>query len=76
MTSPSIEAVNPIGSGDCLLAGMVDGWLKALSPEDLIRQAFACAVSNALVWDAGAIDLEEVERQRGAVVIEAVTRAE
>ncbi len=27
-TPPPIEAVNPIGSGDSLLAGLVDGWLE------------------------------------------------
>ena len=40
---PRIAAVNPIGSGDCLLAGLVDGWLQptrartALSPRDRLR---------------------------------------
>ena len=53
---PEISAVNPIGSGDCLLAGLVDGWLSGLEPEPLFRHAIACAVANALVWDAGAID--------------------
>ena len=29
---PEIKVVNPIGSGDSLLAGMVDGWLSGLDP--------------------------------------------
>ena len=33
VTPPKITAVNPIGSGDCLLAGLVDGWLSRLEPE-------------------------------------------
>jgi tagatose 6-phosphate kinase len=66
---PKIVAVNPIGSGDCLLAGLVDGWLSGLEPEPLLRRALACAVANALVWDAGAIDREEVERRQEAVQI-------
>ena len=57
---PKIEVVNPIGSGDSLLAGLVDGWLNRLEPEPLFRHAIACAVANALVWDAGAIEPGEV----------------
>ncbi len=71
-TPPAIESVNPIGSGDCLLAGLVDGWLSDRDAESLIRRAVGCAVANALVWDAGAIDPEEVARQAEAVTLEPV----
>jgi len=74
VTPPAIEPVNPIGSGDCLLAGLADAWLSGLPPEGLLRHAFGCAVANALVWDAGAIDPEEVARQRDAVFIEPLPR--
>jgi 1-phosphofructokinase family hexose kinase len=59
---PKIQAVNPIGSGDCLLAGLVDAWLSGLENEAVLRRGLACAVANALVWDAGAIDPQEVRR--------------
>lgn len=71
-TPPEIDAVNPIGSGDCLLAGLVDGWLAGLGPDGIFRRAIACAVANALVWDAGAIDPAEVKRQEEAIVLEPV----
>jgi 1-phosphofructokinase family hexose kinase len=71
---PRIEPVNPIGSGDCLLAGLADGWLSGLGPDDLLRHAFACAVANALVWDAGAIDPAEVRRRHDAVQVEPLAR--
>jgi fructose-1-phosphate kinase PfkB-like protein len=70
---PRIDAINPIGSGDSLLAGLVHGWLKNMEPPALIRHALACAVANALVWDAGAIDPEEVARQTGAVEVVPIT---
>ena len=75
VTPPAIAAVNPIGSGDCLLAGLADGWLAGREPDDLVRHAFACALANALVWDAGSIDPAEVRRQRDALTLESVTRA-
>jgi 1-phosphofructokinase family hexose kinase len=71
-TPPAIEPVNPIGSGDSLLAGLADGWLSGRDPESLLRRAVACAVSNALVWDAGAVDPEAVRAIEGQVVVEAV----
>jgi 1-phosphofructokinase family hexose kinase len=71
---PKITAVNPIGSGDSLLAGLVDGWLNGLEPESLFRHAIACAVANALVWDAGAIDLAQMAGHRDAITIEPMTR--
>jgi 1-phosphofructokinase family hexose kinase len=67
---PKIAAVNPIGSGDSLLAGLVDGWLSGLEPEPLFRHAIACAVANALVWDAGAIDLSRVAEHRESIAVE------
>ncbi len=69
---PRINPVNPIGSGDCMLAGLVDGWLSGLEPEPLFRHAVACAVANALVWDAGAIEITEVARWRDQVVVESL----
>jgi tagatose 6-phosphate kinase len=67
---PKVDPVNPIGSGDCMLAGLVDGRLANLEPEALLRRAVASAVANALVWDAGAIDLEEVRRLEESITIE------
>jgi tagatose 6-phosphate kinase len=69
---PKIEVVNPIGSGDSLLAGLVDGWLDGLEPQTLIRHAVACAAANAIVWDAGAIDPPEVRRLENEVIVEPV----
>jgi tagatose 6-phosphate kinase len=67
---PEIKPVNPIGSGDSVLAGLVDGWLNGLEPEPLFRHAVACGVANALVWDAGAINPVEVARWSSQVVVE------
>ena len=71
---PKIEVVNPIGSGDSLLAGLVDGWLNNLEQEALFRHAVACAVANALVWDAGAIDPATVSRLEHDIIVESLER--
>ncbi|MEO6809341.1 MAG: PfkB family carbohydrate kinase [Isosphaeraceae bacterium] len=71
---PRIEAVNPIGSGDCLLAGLTDAMLANRPLEDQLRHGVACASANARVWDAGALDPAEVGRLEPAVVVESLTR--
>jgi len=67
---PHIKPVNPIGSGDSLLAGLVDAWLGELDPERMFRHAVGCAVANAMTWDAGAIDRAEVAKWEHQVVVE------
>ncbi|ADV61608.1 PfkB domain protein [Isosphaera pallida ATCC 43644] len=52
----AVEVINPIGSGDCLLAGIVDAWLAGAEPLDALKRGVACSLVNVSVWDAGAID--------------------
>ena len=72
---PAIKAVNPIGSGDCLLAGLVDAWLAGSDTEPMIRHAIGCAGANALVWDAGAIEPDQARRLADEVILEPVGRS-
>lgn len=72
VTPPAIEPINPIGSGDCLLAGLVDGVLSGLEPESLLRFAVGCAAANAVVWDAGAIDRGAADTLAREVVVDRV----
>jgi tagatose 6-phosphate kinase len=67
---PEFEPVNPIGSGDCLLAGLVDARLRGLDPEATLRHAIGCATANARVWDAGAIDPATAARDAQDVEVE------
>jgi 1-phosphofructokinase family hexose kinase len=69
---PAIKAINPIGSGDSLLAGMVDAWLERTDTEPMIRHALGCAAANASVWDAGAVDPDLARRLSGEVILEPV----
>ena len=69
---PAIEVVNPIGSGDSMLAGLVDGWLTGGDPEAILRHAVACASANASVWDAGAVDPEIVRRLEREIRLEPI----
>ena len=62
----AVAVVNPVGSGDCVLAGLIDGWLRGLDTEPLLRHAIACGACNAQAWAAGNLDKElvkELERR-------------
>ena len=69
---PKVPLVNPIGSGDSLLAGLADGWLKGLDPVPLLKRAIACGAANAAVWDAGGINPDIIENLAGRVFVEPV----
>jgi 1-phosphofructokinase family hexose kinase len=72
---PAIKVQNPIGSGDSLLAGLVDAWLTGTDTEPLIRHALGCAAANAVVWDAGAVDPEQARRLAEEVILEPIGRS-
>jgi fructose-1-phosphate kinase PfkB-like protein len=72
VTPPEVDVVNPIGSGDCLLAGIADGLLGGLETEALIRHAVACAVANTLTWDAGHLDFAAIARLEPEVGLESL----
>lgn len=52
-TTPRQVAQNPVGAGDALLAGLLNGWGRALPPAELLRRACAVAVSSVLSMDPG-----------------------
>ena len=61
---PAIEEVNPVGSGDALVAGFALGMTRGLSLEETARLGIALGTANALTWDIGVFDPLEVERLR------------
>lgn len=46
-TPPAVRTLNPIGSGDCLVAGLAAGWRRGLPPEERLRLGVACGTANA-----------------------------
>ncbi len=64
-TAPLVEAVNPVGSGDCFLAGLVAGLSEGRGEAEALRLATACGAANALTLRAGDIETAQV-RAAGA----------
>jgi 1-phosphofructokinase family hexose kinase len=55
-SAPSVVPVNPVGSGDCFLAGLVAGLADDRAAAEALRLATACGAANAMTSRAGAIE--------------------
>jgi tagatose 6-phosphate kinase len=60
--APSIEAVNPIGSGDAFTAALVWRLLRGDDLGEACRWAAAAGAANALTIMAGEVERDQVER--------------
>lgn len=67
---PTIEEVNPVGSGDALVAGIAMGIVESWPLERLARTAIACGAANAMSWDIGHFTVAEVNDLSARVRLE------
>lgn len=59
---PVIKALNPVGSGDSMLAGFTFAHSKEYPLEDVLKWSCACGMSNAASEKTGSINLLEVQQ--------------
>lgn len=59
---PRVKALNPIGSGDSMLAGIIVGLLKGQSLKEVVRFGVACGAANALTETSGVVRMADVRR--------------
>jgi 1-phosphofructokinase family hexose kinase len=64
---PKITEVNPVGSGDALVAGFAIGLLENMSLRDMAVLGCAAGTANAMSWDIGHFTKEEVEKLKAQV---------
>jgi tagatose 6-phosphate kinase len=58
---PKVDAVNPIGSGDAVAAGIAVAWVKGQSALEAVKLGLACGVANALTLYSAHVDPETVK---------------
>jgi 1-phosphofructokinase family hexose kinase len=58
---PVVKEVNPVGSGDCYIAGLAHGWLTGMDWAQRLRYAAAAGAANALRADVAMIAPKEIE---------------
>ena len=58
--APSVKSVNPVGSGDAMMAGLVYGFEQAWTFEQCLAFGAAAGAANARTWDVARSSLEEI----------------
>jgi tagatose 6-phosphate kinase len=59
---PNVKAVNPVGSGDSMLAGFTYAYSHGFTIEEVLKWACACGMSNALMEKTGEVNLLDTRR--------------
>lgn len=70
--APKINAVNPVGSGDSVIAGFAAGLSRGLADEALIKYGLTMGVLNAMEEKTGHIDPSQVEWCVGQMGVEEI----
>lgn len=60
VTPPEIAPVNPVGSGDAMVAGLIFGLVQNWVFERCLRFGVAAGVANALVWEVACASYETI----------------
>lgn len=58
---PKVEAVNPVGSGDSVIAGFATAFSRKLQGEDLMKFGLAMGVLNAMEEKTGSVNPDKVD---------------
>ena len=69
LSPPAITEVNPVGSGDALVAGFAIGLLEGMNLEAMARLGCAAGAANAANWDIGHFSADEVNRLMPQVTV-------
>ena len=70
---PEINAINPVGSGDAVTAGIAVALSAGKTISEVLIDGMACGAANALHLISGILKPDDVDRLRPEVRVEAVT---
>lgn len=59
---PTIQAKNPVGSGDATIAGLAYGLAKDAPAAELLKWGMAAGMANAQERTTGHVDVENVKK--------------
>lgn len=64
------QIVSTVGAGDCLLAGVVDGCLNGMTPEETLRHGLGVASTSILSADPAGIDQGVVQKLKQTATVQ------
>ncbi len=73
ITPPRINAVNPTGSGDSMIAGILYGYTNGWDTEKALRFGTAAGVCNAQNWEVARSSLENIGALKSRITIETLS---
>lgn len=59
--TPKVDAINPVGSGDSVIAGFAAGLSRGLEDEALMKYGLAMGVLNAMEAKTGSVNPEQID---------------
>ena len=62
VSAPKIKAVNPVGSGDSMIAGFAVALEMGYDLETMVKFASACGTANAMEVETGKVNIENVHK--------------
>lgn len=71
---PTIQVVNPVGSGDSTIAGFAYGLSKAMPPMDLLKMCMANGMANAQENKTGHVDPANVKNHFEKITVKKIER--
>ena len=58
---PQVNAINPVGSGDSMMAGLVSALHRGQDIVEVLKRGAACGTANTLHTMAGKVTMQEIE---------------
>ncbi|AOZ93182.1 1-phosphofructokinase family hexose kinase [Paenibacillus crassostreae] len=69
---PKVNAINPVGSGDSMVAGMVSALCKGADIITTLKLGAACGTANTLHKKAGKVSMQDVDRIQRDIVVQKI----
>lgn len=66
---PSINAINPVGSGDASIAGFIYGIYNNLQFEEILKFSMSCGMANALNLKTGDLNIDDVLYLKDKIIV-------
>lgn len=70
VTLPTVKVINPVGSGDSMVAGFATGIIRNYCIEKLLAFSSACGSANAMEQITGCVNVENVNKLMAEIRIE------
>ncbi|HTY36514.1 MAG TPA: hexose kinase [Bacteroidota bacterium] len=72
VSPPAVRTVNPTGSGDAMIAGILYGFRQGWKFERCLAFGAAAGAANAMMWEVALLTLDDIMRLEAQVVIQRV----